>query len=81
MALARIPPIGDSPFFGYSAKHGYMNSRRMREVLVIHSFIRQLNLNNSIDPQVLARIWHKSHPRKVGTLISLTLNHELPIGT
>ncbi len=32
-------------------------------------------------PNVLAIIWHNSHPRKVGTLIWLTLNCELLVGT
>jgi hypothetical protein len=50
MALARDPQLGDLPFFGYSAKRGYRNVRRPPEVPVIHSFIQQLNLNNSMDP-------------------------------
>jgi len=31
--------LRDLPFFGYSAKWGYMNLRRPFEVFVIHSFI------------------------------------------
>jgi hypothetical protein len=72
-----IPP-GDSPFFGYSAKWGYKNSKRSLEVPVIHSFIQQLNLNNSTDPQVLARIWHNSCPHKVGTFIWLHPERRAP---
>ncbi len=29
----------------------------------------------------MARIWHNAHPRKVGALIWLTLNRDLPVGT
>jgi hypothetical protein len=68
------PPLGDAPFFGYSAKRGYRKAKRATKVPIIHSFIQQLNLNNSTDSQVLARIWHSSRPYKVGTLIWLTLN-------
>ncbi len=34
-----------------------------------------------MDPQVLVKIWHNSHPHKVGTLIWLTLNRKLHVGT
>jgi hypothetical protein len=44
-------------------------------------FINNLSLTNSITLQVVARIWHNARPRKVGTLIWLTLNQGLPIGT
>ncbi len=53
--------------------------RRPPKVLVIRSFIQQLNFNNSKNPQVLARIWHNSHPRKVSTLIWFTLNVATPL--
>ncbi len=45
------------------------------------SFIQGLNLRNSTTTQVIARIWHNARPKKVGTLIWLTLNQGLPIGT
>jgi hypothetical protein len=31
--------------------------------------------------QVITRIWYNARPRKVGTLIWLTLNKGLPVGT
>ncbi len=47
----------------------------------MHTFIQGLNLRNSTTPQVIARIWHNSRPRKVGTFIWITLNQGLPVGT
>jgi hypothetical protein len=47
----------------------------------ICSFIQRLNLQNSTVMQVMAKIWHHSQPWKVGTLIWLTLNRGLPVGT
>ncbi len=44
-------------------------------------FIQRLNLHNSTVMQVMARIWHITRPRKVGTFIWLTLNRGLPVGT
>jgi len=73
--------MGDSPFFGYSAKRGYQNARKPTQSVNICSFIQRLNLQNFIVTQVMARIWHNSRPRKVGTLIWLTLNRGLPVGT
>lgn len=63
------PSMGDAPFFGYSAKKGYRNARKCAHTLGIHSFIQQLNLQNSSVLQMITRIWHNSRPRKVGTLI------------
>lgn len=73
--------MGDAPFFGYSAKIRYQNARRPLHTPSILYFIQQLNLHNSTALQVIARMWHNSHPRKVGTLIWLTLNRGLPVGT
>jgi hypothetical protein len=78
MASDPLPPLGDSPFFGYSTKWVYVNSRCPSKDHVICSFIQQLNLNNLTNCHVLVRIWHSSRPRKVGTLIWLTLNRGLP---
>lgn len=45
------------------------------------TFIKGLNLQNTSTSQAIARIWHSARPRKVGTLIWLTLNQGLPIGS
>jgi hypothetical protein len=45
------------------------------------SFIQGLNLRNTTTQQAIARIWHNSRLRKVGTLIWLTLNQGLPVGS
>jgi len=74
-------PLGDAPFFGYTAKRGYKNARRAAHTPNILTFIQRLNLQNSTTPQVIARIWHNARPRKVGTLIWLTLNQGLLVGT
>ncbi len=71
----------DFPFFGYSTKRSYPNARKPTQSTNIYSFIQRLNLQNSIVTQVMARIWHNSRPRKVGTLIWLTLNRGLSVGT
>jgi hypothetical protein len=47
----------------------------------MNTFIQELNLRNSTTTQVTARIWQNSRPRKVGTLIWITLNQGLPVGT
>jgi hypothetical protein len=39
--------MGDSPFFGYSAKRGYQNARKPTQSMNICSFIQRLNLQNS----------------------------------
>jgi hypothetical protein len=36
--------MGDSPFFGYSAKRGYRNARKPTQSANIYSFIQRLNL-------------------------------------
>ncbi len=73
--------MGDSPFFGYSTKRGYRNARKPTQSANICSFIQRLNLQNSTVMQGMVRIWHNSRPRKVSTLIWLTLNRGLPIAT
>ncbi len=73
--------MGDAPLFGYSAKRGYQSAKKPTHTPDIHSFIQQLNLQSSSVSQMITRIWHNSRPRKVGTLIWLTLNRGLPIGT
>jgi len=73
--------MGDAPFFRYSAKRGYQNARGTDHTRNIISFIQHLNLRNSTVPQVITRMWHNARPRKVGTLIWLTLNKGLPVGT
>jgi hypothetical protein len=45
------------------------------------SFIQGLGLRNTSTQQAITRIWHNFRPRKVGTLIWLTLNQGLPIGS
>jgi len=75
------PPLGDAPFFGYTAKRGYKNTRKMMHTSNMLAFIQGLNLRNSTTSQVIARIWHNARPRKAGTLIWLTLNQGLLVGT
>jgi hypothetical protein len=76
-----VHPLGDAPFFGYTAKRGYKNVKSSLRSPGIITFIDSLNLRNSSISQVVARIWHNSRPRKVGTLVWLTLNQGLPTGT
>jgi hypothetical protein len=45
------------------------------------SFIQGLNLRNTSNAQMIAKLWHNARPRKVGMLIWLTLNQGLPVGT
>jgi len=45
------------------------------------TFLEGLNLKNTTPAQLTAWVWHNARPRKVGTLIWLTLNQGLPIGT
>jgi len=75
------PPLGDSPFFSYTIKRGYRNAQKPKHTPSMHTFIQGLNLRNSTTPQVIARIWHNSRPRKVGTLIWIILNQGLLVGT
>ncbi len=74
-------PLGDAPLFGYIAKRGYINAKSLTCPSHMITFIRGLNLKNTTINQAIARIWHNSRPRKVGTLIWLTLNQGLPVGS
>ncbi len=76
-----FPHLGDAPFFGYTAKRGYNNARKKVHTPNLLAFIQNLNLQNSTTPQMIVRIWHNARPKKVGTLIWLTLNQGLPVGT
>jgi hypothetical protein len=80
MALTSFQ-MGVSPFFGYFSKQGYRNARKPTLSANICSFIQRLNLQNSTVTQVMAKIWHNSRPRKVGTFIWLIVNRGLPIST
>ncbi|CAK9858555.1 unnamed protein product, partial [Sphagnum jensenii] len=71
-------PLGDAPFFGYSAKRGYNTIRKSTQTSSMTNFLEELDLRNSSTAQLTARIWHSARPRKVGTLIWLTLNKGLP---
>jgi hypothetical protein len=71
------PHIGDAPFFGYTTKRGYNNAHKPSYHTSLLAFVQGLNLQNSTPAQIIARIWHNARPRKVGTLISLTLNKGL----
>jgi hypothetical protein len=73
--------MGDAPFFGYSTKRGYQNARKIQHTPNITSFIQRLNLHNSTVAQIIARMWHNAHPRKVEALTWLTFNNGLPVGT
>lgn len=45
------------------------------------TFLQGLNLRNYTPAQMIACLWHNTHPHKVGTLIWLLLNQGLPVGT
>jgi hypothetical protein len=75
------PPLGDAPFFGYSAKRGYTNICKSMQTSSMAIFLNNLNLRNTSTAQLTARIWHNARPRKVGTLIWQILNKGLPVGT
>jgi hypothetical protein len=75
------PPLGDASLFGYTAKRGYINAKAHTSPLRMISFIQGLSMWNTTTQQAIARIWHNSRPRKVGTLIWLTLNQGLPVGS
>jgi hypothetical protein len=75
------PPLGDIPFFGYTAKRGYINTRKTTHPSNMLTFLQGLNLQNTTNSQMIARLWHNARPRKVGILIWLTLNQGLPVGT
>jgi hypothetical protein len=76
-----VEPLGDAPLFGYTAKRGYINAKSLMRPSHMITFIRGLNLRNTTTNQAIARIWHNSRPKKVGTLIWLTLNQGLPVGS
>jgi hypothetical protein len=73
--------LGDVPFFGYTTKRGYSNARKPTRPSGLVTFLEGLNIRNFIPAQMIARLWHNARPCKVGTLIWLTLNQGLPIGT
>jgi hypothetical protein len=73
--------MGDAPFFGYSSKRGYQNTRKPHRPPGIIDFIQRPGLQNSMTVQIVAKIWHNARPHKVGALIWLTLNRGLPVGT
>jgi hypothetical protein len=73
--------IGDTPFFGYSAKRRYRNARRKQHTPSIITFVQLLNLQNSTVAQIIAMMWHNARPRKVGVLTWLILNNGLPVDT
>jgi len=75
------PPLGDAPFFGYTAKRGYINSQKTTHSSNMLTFLQGLNLRNTTPSEMTAWLWHNARPRKVGTLIWLTLNQGLPVGT
>jgi hypothetical protein len=63
------PPLGDAPFFSYSAKRGYNTIRKSMQTSSMINFLEELNLRNFSTTQLTARIWHSARPRKVGTFI------------
>jgi hypothetical protein len=73
--------MGDAPFFGYFAKRGYQNARKIQHTPNITSFIQRLNLRNSTVAQIIARMWHNARPCKVEALTWLTLNNGLLVDT
>ncbi len=75
------PPLGDAPFFGFTAKRGYLNARRSTHSSNMMTFLQSFNLRNTTIAQMIARIWDNARPRKVGTRIWLTLNQGLLVGT
>ncbi len=75
------PPLGDAPFFGYTAKRGYLNAQKTTLPSNMLTFLQGFNLRNTTSSQMITRLWHNARPRKVGTLIWLTFNQGLPVGT
>jgi hypothetical protein len=73
--------LGDASFFGYTAKRGNTNARKITHSSNMLTFIQGLNLRNITATQMTARLWHNARPHKVGTFIWLTLNQGLPVGT
>jgi len=41
------PPLGDAPFFGYTAKRGYINTRKTTHSSNMLTFLQGLNLRNT----------------------------------
>jgi hypothetical protein len=75
------PPLGNSLFFGYTTNKGYTNIRKTTHTSNMQAFFQGLNLRNTTNSQMIAKLWHNAGPRKVGTLIGLTLNKRLLVGT
>jgi hypothetical protein len=73
--------LGDTPFYNYTAKRGYINIRKTTFISNMTAFLQGLHLRNTTIAHMIARLWHNARPRKVGTLIWLTLNKGLPVGT
>ncbi len=74
-----IPPLGDAPFYGYTAKRGYANIHKSNHKSNMKTFLDDLNLTKTSSAQMTTKIWHNVRPRKVGTLIWLILNKGLPV--
>ncbi len=56
------PPMGDAPFFGYTAKRGYLNARKTTHSSSMLTFLQGLNLRNTTSSQMIARLWHNARP-------------------
>jgi len=80
VALANFPTPRGRPLFWLHRQKG-LQKRSEGHTPNMLSFIKDLNLRNFTTSQVIARIWHNARPRKVGTLIWLTFNQGLPVGT
>jgi len=79
VALEDIPASRGRPFYGYIAKKGYINARNPTRIPHMIAFIQGRGLRNTSTQQAIAKIWHNSRPKKVGTLIWLTFNQGLPV--
>jgi hypothetical protein len=64
-----IPPLGNAPFYRYTAKRGYANICKSNHTSSMKSFLHDLNLRNTSTTQMTTKLWHNARPRKVGTLI------------
>jgi hypothetical protein len=62
-------------------KEATSNTRKTTYHSNMQTFLQGLNLRNTTTAQMTRRFWHNARPRKVGTLIWLTLNQGLPVGT
>jgi hypothetical protein len=56
------PPLGDAPFYGYTAKRGYTNIRKTSSTSSMTDFIQDLHLRNTTIAQMIARLWHNTCP-------------------